>query len=379
VASSREESPTLRASTRPATNADEGFLRQMVYGALYVPPGHPPFPVSVLDQPDVSHYYRGFGRRAGDVGRIAETRGGEPVGAAWVRHFTSADPGYGYVDDDTPELTIAVLPAHRGQGLGTTLLLDVFAGAPRSSLSVDRRNPARRLYERLGFEVVAANGDTLTMLRRASTAQADVLAAITDPPLYWGPGGMRPAGIAAIGRDILDRARRRIVELGSGASTVLLARLLTRWQPDGDWRLAAVEHDVDWVRRVTEELADGGIGDRVTVIHAPLVDHHLAQDGLLWYDERALVTGLDQALDGELIDLLVVDGPPAFAPGFGLARYPALPVLRSRLASGAAVVLDDVDRPGEQEVLRRWERETGVAFDRLGDEARLARSSVSEG
>jgi GNAT superfamily N-acetyltransferase len=350
----------------------------MVYEALYVPAGHPPLPESVLDQPDVSQYYRGFGRRIGDVGRIAETRGGEPVGAAWARQFTSTDPGYGFVDDHTPELSIAVLPAHRGRGLGTTLLLDVFAEVPRSSLSVDRRNPARRLYERLGFEVVAANGDTLTMLRQASPAGADVLAAITDPPLVWGPGGMRPAGIVVIGRDIQDRARRRIVELGSGVSTVLLARLLTRWPPAGDWRLAAVEHDAAWVRRVTEELADEGIGDRVTVIHAPLVDHPVAQDGLLWYDERPLATGLDEALDGGLIDLLVVDGPPAFAPGFGLARYPALPVLRSRLASGATVVLDDVDRPGEQDVLRRWERETGVAFERLGDTARLARASVSE-
>jgi ribosomal protein S18 acetylase RimI-like enzyme len=159
-------------STRPATAADEGFLRQMVYEALFVPSGRPPFPVSVLDQPDVSHYFRGFGERVGDVGRIAVTDSGEPVGAAWVRRFGSTEPGYGYVDEQTPELTIATVPAARGQGLGTTLLLDLFTVVRRCSLSVDRRNPAVRLYERFGLEVVAVDGDTLTMLYDAAAGTA---------------------------------------------------------------------------------------------------------------------------------------------------------------------------------------------------------------
>ena len=40
-------------------------------------------------------------------------------------------------------------------------------------------------------------------------------------------------------------------------------------------------------------------------------------------------------------------------------------VLRERLVPGATVVLDDIERPGEQEVLRRWEDEFGLAFRRL--------------
>jgi ribosomal protein S18 acetylase RimI-like enzyme len=155
-------------STRPATAADEGFLREMVYEALYVPAGRPPFPASVLDQPDVNHYYRGFGERAGDVGRIAVTGSGEPVGAAWVRRFGSTEPGYGFVDEHTPELTIATVPAARGRGLGTMLLRDLFAVVPRCSLSVDRGNPAVRLYERIGFAVVTTAGETLTMLYDAA-------------------------------------------------------------------------------------------------------------------------------------------------------------------------------------------------------------------
>jgi ribosomal protein S18 acetylase RimI-like enzyme len=154
---------------RPATSGDESFLREMVYAALFVPDGQPPFARELLDQPGISHYYRGFGRRAGDVGLIAHIPSGEPVGAAWARQLTGDDPGYGYVDDETPELTIAVVPAHRGRGVGTRLLTDLAQAVPRCSLSVDERNPARRLYERFGFAVVASDGNSLTMLRVRST------------------------------------------------------------------------------------------------------------------------------------------------------------------------------------------------------------------
>lgn len=81
----------------------------MLYEALFVPPGREPFSRSVLEEPQIAYYASGFGRRAGDIGFIAEA-GGEPIGAPWVRLLQAEDPGYGYVDDDTPELTIAVTP-----------------------------------------------------------------------------------------------------------------------------------------------------------------------------------------------------------------------------------------------------------------------------
>jgi ribosomal protein S18 acetylase RimI-like enzyme len=364
-----------RTTLRRATSADEAFLRRMVFEALYVPPGRSPFPESVLDEPDIRHYYEGFGRRAGDVGRVAVTQSGECAGAAWVRQLTSDDPGYGYVDDDTPELTIAVTARQRGVGVGSALLADLLLEVPQCSLSVDPRNPARALYERFGFEKVSDDGHSVTMLRRVAVAGVDMTAAIAGPSLEWGPGSMLPGGIHAICVDVITRHRRRVVELGSGASTVLLARLLTRRAAGQDWRLTAVEHDGDWARRVTEELAREGIGHQATVVEAPLADHPLAQPGLEWYDEPAMSSGLDRTLDGGLIDLLVVDGPPAFAPGFELARYPALPALRHRLAPGATVVLDDIDRAGEQEVLRRWEDELGPEFQRL-TAARVAVATI---
>ena len=153
------------------------------------------------------------------------------------------------------------------------------------------------------------------------------LAALPGPYLPWGSGAMRPAGLVTVCNDIVVNDRRRIVELGSGVSTVLLARLLAQRPPPGGFLMAAVEHDALWARWVREQLDREGIGTDVTIVRAPLVAHPRADRGLRWYDEAALANGLREALRADPIDLLLVDGPPAHAPGLGLARYPALPVL----------------------------------------------------
>jgi predicted O-methyltransferase YrrM len=187
---------------------------------------------------------------------------------------------------------------------------------------------------------------------------------------------MRPAGLVTVCNDVVLNGRRRVVELGSGISTVLLGRLLCQRWPLGGFRLVAVEHDARWARWVTEQLDREGIGSEVVVVHAPLARHPRAEAGLSWYDEAALTGGLRTGLRGDPIDLLLVDGPPAYAAGHGMARYPALPVLCDWLAAGATVVLDDAERAGEQEVLRRWERETGLDFDRRAEQAGVAVATV---
>jgi ribosomal protein S18 acetylase RimI-like enzyme len=150
---------------REATRGDEPFLLEMLYEALFVPVGSRPFPQSIIDRPDLARYARGFGHQKGDRGWIAESSAGNLLGAAWVRQMPADDPGYGFVDEDTPELSIAVVPDHRSRGVGTALLGSLLASVPRCSLSVDDRNPAVSLYSRCDFEVVSAEGHSLKMLR----------------------------------------------------------------------------------------------------------------------------------------------------------------------------------------------------------------------
>ena len=150
---------------RRATDGDVGFLREMLHLALFVPPGAAPFPLEVLDAPDFARIVDSFGARAGDAGWIAEAADGARMGAAWVRRFTGDAPGFGYIDDVTPELSIATRVEHRGRGVGTALLSRLLDDVPRVCLSVDVRNPAMRLYARLGFVEVRRDGFSATMLR----------------------------------------------------------------------------------------------------------------------------------------------------------------------------------------------------------------------
>ncbi|KYF84216.1 GCN5 family acetyltransferase [Sorangium cellulosum] len=151
---------------RLLTPADEPLLWEMLYQAIHVPEGSPPPPRDIVHRPELSRYVQGWGQRD-DLGVVA-LQEGEVAGAAWLRRLTGAQRGYGHVDDETPELSIALLPHHRGRGLGTRLLTSLLEEArnryPAISLSVSPDNPALRLYRRLGFVEVGRNGASLTMV-----------------------------------------------------------------------------------------------------------------------------------------------------------------------------------------------------------------------
>jgi ribosomal protein S18 acetylase RimI-like enzyme len=122
----------------------------------------------VMDQPELAHYVAGWPRPS-DCGVIAEDE--HPVGAAWFRFFPANDPGYGFVDAQTPEVPIGVMLHRRSQGIGSRLLSSVVVqargtGLATLSLSVESTNYARRLYERVGFKTVGTVGGSLTMLLR---------------------------------------------------------------------------------------------------------------------------------------------------------------------------------------------------------------------
>lgn len=140
----------------------------------------------------------------------------------------------------------------------------------------------------------------------------------------------------------IDRtAPEHVVELGGGISSIVIARRLAQ---HGRGRLTTLEHLPSYAQATRTELAAYGVDERAHVIDAPLREVELAGETWPWYE-----LGPDVPPS---IDLLIVDGPPGTTrPG---ARYPALPMLLDRLATGALVLLDDTDRSQEQEVAQRW-------------------------
>jgi ribosomal protein S18 acetylase RimI-like enzyme len=155
---------------RRLDRTDEPFLWEMLYHALYVPEGQPPFPKETIYEPELAKYVDQWGRDSDSGYVVIDNMSLQPVGAAWTRLFKGANKGYGYVNDDTPELSIALLPEYRNIGIGTSLLNQLINDArdkyPALSLSVSAGNPATRLYKRLGFEIVEENGASLTMRKQ---------------------------------------------------------------------------------------------------------------------------------------------------------------------------------------------------------------------
>jgi ribosomal protein S18 acetylase RimI-like enzyme len=161
---------------------------EMLYQAIYVPAGEPRLPREILQAPAVAHYLTSWGQPH-DFGYIAfdaNVAPEKPIGAGWIRCFTHADPGYGYIDDDTPELALlAVDEAYRQRGIGTQLLEKLLAYADERyvalSLSCDPRNPALHLYERAGFLVTGWCGTSYTLLRTYSMVSINSYALLSNP------------------------------------------------------------------------------------------------------------------------------------------------------------------------------------------------------
>jgi ribosomal protein S18 acetylase RimI-like enzyme len=155
---------------RPFCKEDKDLLEHFLYLAVHVPQGMEPPSKDIIFLPQIYVYVDDFGKKD-DFCLFAEMDG-RVVGAAWSRILSNPNNrGYGNIDNKTPELALSVLPEFRGQGIGTTLLFSLFQllsqnGYENLSLSVQKSNPAFRLYKRCGFEIIEEQSVDYIMLRR---------------------------------------------------------------------------------------------------------------------------------------------------------------------------------------------------------------------
>lgn len=142
-------------------------------------------------------------------------------------------------------------------------------------------------------------------------------------------------------RTVRESGVRQVLECGSGVSTLILAYAL---QEQGEGRVYALEHDEAYARSTRDLLRQHQLQARAEVLHAPLRPVDLNGDTWLWYDTTAIPQ--------QSFDLIFVDGPPGATRDH--ARFPAVPLLRDRLADDGIIVLDDHSRPDEADIGRRW-------------------------
>lgn len=152
---------------------DKSFIELMLLAAANWLPERQLSVAQMRRDPDLLHYVAGW-PRVRDMGVVAVDGNQSPIGAVWLRQFTSEDPGYGYVSADVPELSIGVLSQWRGRGVGRALMHAQvqqarIRGVQTLSLSVERANPAAGLYLSQGWQVIESGRDSDTMVLEQAT------------------------------------------------------------------------------------------------------------------------------------------------------------------------------------------------------------------
>ncbi|MGH7620737.1 MAG: hypothetical protein ACREMU_00190 [Gemmatimonadaceae bacterium] len=140
------------------------------------------------------------------------------------------------------------------------------------------------------------------------------------------------------------RASGPILECGSGLTTLLMGAITARTGTP----IHALEGNAGWHERASRAAAKRGMAN-VTVHLAPMRDF----GDFEWYDAPVATLPHDFAL-------IICDGPPASTRG---GRSGMLPVMRGNLAPACTVLIDDTNRPAEQELVQRWIRELGASSE----------------
>jgi predicted O-methyltransferase YrrM len=166
---------------------------------------------------------------------------------------------------------------------------------------------------------------------------------LTELGCGWGDDGFRAVGgyLEEVARWAVE-ARGPVLEIGSGLTTLVLGALVGR-RGLPVWTL---EHHPEFFRHTEERLRRYGLTN-VHLTLSPLRDY----GDFCWYD-----LPLD-ALPRDF-GLVIADGPPGDVKG---GRFGLLPVLRSHLAPGVVVLLDDAERARERAVLRKWASEYNLS------------------
>jgi predicted O-methyltransferase YrrM len=208
----------------------------------------------------------------------------------------------------------------------------------RRQRRLDQRD-ARRRARRTRVAIHAAERRLFAQLEAMAWLRDELDLAAPLPPTRGAAAA--PDALLELVR-LIDRLEASsVVELGSGVSTLVLAR---RLQQRGAGRVVSLEHLPEYAAATRRELEAQGLAAFATVVDAPLVEHTIGGEVWPWYELGPEVP--------ERIDLLFIDGPPQGVRE--QARYPALPLLRERLSPGGVALLDDGGRPDERAMVRRW-------------------------
>ena len=153
---------------REMQQSEYPLLESFLYEAIFIPSGVEPPPKSIIYCPELQVYISEFGKNKHDIAFVADIDG-KIIGAVWVRIMND----YGHIDDSTPSFAVSLYKEYRGKGKGTLLMKEMLSalkerGYKKASLSVQKKNYAVKMYQKLGFQIISENEEEYLMLIKLS-------------------------------------------------------------------------------------------------------------------------------------------------------------------------------------------------------------------
>ncbi|MDZ7677390.1 MAG: class I SAM-dependent methyltransferase [Acidimicrobiales bacterium] len=212
--------------------------------------------------------------------------------------------------------------------------------------------PSVKRVVRSSARAYTALREHLASRRQSAQAAADIRALValsTIPTGYlpWSGSALQPTTAQRLLNNIVVNERRRIVELGAGVSTLLIAGL--NRSLGLHLHLTSVDQSAEWLEFIGSRAREIDPTLAIQCIHAPLRPYGSGPFRInRWYERDAIAE-----IAGP-IDLLIVDGPTAGERHTAHDRWPALPELLEQLSDSCAVLMDDTHRRGERRIVRDW-------------------------
>jgi predicted O-methyltransferase YrrM len=178
-------------------------------------------------------------------------------------------------------------------------------------------------------------------------------------------------GLVLLSHEIRLRKRKTIIEFGSGASSIVMARSVQKYNSGGG-KIISVENQPYYCNDLNNFVRKNGLHEIIKFIYAPLGPcPYLLKNK--WYAQRALNAFIDRQ---NKFDMVVIDGPPAWNDRIKLSRYGAIHFIIDRLANDYSIFLDDAKRSGEKEIMELWKARFKITFAVINERIAVSRNKI---